>query len=88
MINSRSGISAYMLLDENISAGYTQHIDINEILQGEIIWGQLEFEILLKKRRREDSPIYVTISVTDFVVCLAEDAWFVDEGVGVFMLGV
>ena len=61
MINSRSGISAYMLLNENISAGYTQHIDINEILQGEIIWGQLEFEILPKKRRREDSPIYVAI---------------------------
>ena len=61
VINSRSGISAYMLLNENISAGYTQHIDINEILHREIIWGQLKFEILPKNTRREDSLVYVTI---------------------------
>ena len=57
-----------MLLDEYISAGYTQHIDINEILHREIIWGQLKFEILPKNTRREDSLVYVTTYFIDLFV--------------------
>ena len=46
MINSRYGISAYMLLDEYMTVGWQQGINRNENFQRETKWGKLKFEIL------------------------------------------
>ena len=44
MINSRSGISAYMLLDEYTTVEWQQGINQNEIFHRLIKWGNPKFD--------------------------------------------
>ena len=44
MINNRSGISAYMLLDKYTTVGWIQGTDSNEIFQRIIKWGNPKFD--------------------------------------------